>query len=186
MMTEMTEKDHPFGGLPEPIWHDSPRHRPEIPLPETAYVPGGDRGARANVVELVRQASPGSDRDYHLYGIDLYHRGYLWEAHEAWEWLWQPLDRHSIEAKFYQGLILNAAAQLKVREGRIGGVRRLSTNAYRRIQSVRALSSDGVFLGMDIARLEEEMARHYGALWNAREGAELQGAAPHLVVSAAW
>jgi hypothetical protein len=38
---------------------------------------------------------------------------------------------------------------------------------------------------MNVARLEEEMARHYGALWNAREGAELQGAAPRLVIGAA-
>jgi hypothetical protein len=31
--------------------------------------------------------------DVFLWGLDLFNHGYYWEAHEAWEGLWQVADR---------------------------------------------------------------------------------------------
>ncbi|BBM86871.1 hypothetical protein UABAM_05271 [Candidatus Uabimicrobium amorphum] len=53
------------------------------------------------------------NKDY-LYGIDLYHHFYFWESHEAWEGLWNAYGRETIPGKFMQGLIQNAAAQIKL------------------------------------------------------------------------
>ena len=63
--------------LPEPIWPQAPRYGPPGPLPSQAFVPG--RTPRPS------DAEPLPSEQAFLRGIDLYHAGYLWEAHEQWE-----------------------------------------------------------------------------------------------------
>jgi predicted metal-dependent hydrolase len=58
----------------------------------------------------------------YLRGLDLCNHGYYWEAHEAWESLWHAAGRKGTTADFLKGLIKLAAAGVKVREGRPGGV----------------------------------------------------------------
>jgi hypothetical protein len=60
------------------------------------------------------EASLGSDA--FLWGLDLFNHGYYWEAHEAWEGLWQVADRDSPLRMLFKGLILLAAAGIKIRE----------------------------------------------------------------------
>ena len=53
-----------------------------------------------------------------LWGHDLFNHGYYWEAHEAWEGLWQTADKRSPLRNLLKGLILCAAAGVKIREGK--------------------------------------------------------------------
>lgn len=58
------------------------------------------------------------DSDEFTWGQDLFNFGYYWEAHEAWEGLWQVADRGSPLRALLKGLILLSAAGVKIREGK--------------------------------------------------------------------
>jgi hypothetical protein len=64
--------------------------------------------------------------------VDLYNRGYFWEAHEAWEGLWRAAADPR-ERAFLQGLILCAAAALKAAMGRWASAASLAGRAARRM-----------------------------------------------------
>ncbi len=49
-----------------------------------------------------------------LRGAALHDAGFFWEAHELWEALWHGLGRRGPTARFLQGAIQCAAAQLKI------------------------------------------------------------------------
>lgn len=57
------------------------------------------------------------DSPGYLYGCDLYNRGFWWEAHEAWEAIWQLAGRESPERAALQGLIQMANCHLKLYMG---------------------------------------------------------------------
>lgn len=63
-------------------------------------------------------------------------RGFFWEAHEAWELLWNAPGRTTPEARGVRGLIHLAAAGVKIREGKPAGV-------ARHVQRARALLAAG-------------------------------------------
>jgi hypothetical protein len=48
--------------------------------------------------------------DAFLWGLDLFNHGYYWEAHEAWEGLWQVADRDGPLRVLFKGLTLLLAA----------------------------------------------------------------------------
>ena len=50
------------------------------------------------------------------FGVYLFNHGYYWEAHEAWEGLWQVADRDGTLRTLLKGLILLSAAGVKIRE----------------------------------------------------------------------
>lgn len=180
-MMQEERDDHNASDGVEPVWPDAPRYAPDVPLPAMAYVPGARRHERADVTVLVQGHSDGLRDDFYRFGIDLYHCGFHWEAHEAFEVLWQPLPRRCVEAAFFRGLILNAAAQLKRREGRPRGIGKLSWKSYERLMEVLPHTCMGAFLKMDVAHLLQEMERHYGALWEQQNGGgALCGLAPRL------
>ena len=129
-----------------------PRYAPANPLPPYAYAPGHDLPHPVNDPSghsfSVQSQSPGAlnpspvlallstDSASHrrvlaatlaadprwLYALDLFNGGWYWEAHEAWEAVWNALGRTTPEARFVQGLIHLAAAAVKVREGKPNGV----------------------------------------------------------------
>lgn len=63
------------------------------------------------------------------HGIDLFDHGFYWEAHEAWERLWQAAPRDGAESRLLQGLIALAAAGVKVRQGQTIGIARHARRA---------------------------------------------------------
>jgi hypothetical protein len=97
-------------------------------------------------------------QDY-LWGCDLFNHGYYWEAHEAWEGLWQACGRRGIEADFLKGLIKLAAAGVKCREGRADGVRRHAARAAELFGQVRSRVGDAHHLGLDVDGLIETARR---------------------------
>src|SRR5271165_5912876 len=102
-----------------------PRWLPQKSFPPYAYLPGREphpvrdpRGHSYHVepILVAPEASLGSD--VFLWGLDLFNHGYYWEAHEAWEGLWQVADRDCPMRMLLKGLILLSAAGIKIREGK--------------------------------------------------------------------
>lgn len=85
----------------------------------------------------------------YLYGCDLYNRGFWWEAHEAWEAVWQLADKESPERAGLQGLIQLANCHLKLHMGRPKVIPRLQERYSAHFDRVMALA-DRRFLGLDL------------------------------------
>ena len=90
-----------------------PRWLPQKSFPPYAYLPGRgphpvrDPAGHSYHVEpilVAAEASLGSD--VFLWGLDLFNHGYYWEAHEAWEGLWQVADRDGPQRMLFKGLIM--------------------------------------------------------------------------------
>lgn len=187
----------PLPGEPAPIWRKAPRLLPSVDYPEYRHVPGRtphpERSESGHSYGLaVVTCGPVTESNWrkhsaYLRGVDLYHAGYLWEAHEAWEGPWKQSEPDSIEANLMQALILNAAAQLKVHLGNAPGARSHSQASRWRLARIRSKGYEGAasrFLGLDIADLIEQIKRHYGPLWDSQENGSirLRGRAPRLVL----
>lgn len=124
-----------------------PRHRPGLELPGYAYVPGrqphplrdpaghsyGQEHAplsdpQPQDIPLQELATSPWGQQF-LWGVDLFHAGFYWEAHEAWEANWLAAGRKNVWAACAQGLIKLAAAGVKAREGNTTGVARHARRA---------------------------------------------------------
>ena len=101
----------------------SPPLVPQKSLPPYAYLPGKNahpardpagHSYHVEPIPVAAEASPSSDA--FLWGLDLFNHGYYWEAHEAWEGLWRVADRDGQLRVLVKGLILLAAAGVKIRE----------------------------------------------------------------------
>jgi hypothetical protein len=122
----------------------------------------------------------------YLFGIDLYHNGYFWEAHESWEGLWRSAEEDSLEANFLQALILNSAAQLKAHMRNPIGVRTHSQAARWRLARIRSRGYCGPamrFFGIDVDELVAQIKRHYQQVWKSDDNdiVRLEGDAPRLI-----
>jgi len=153
-----------------------PRYVPDLSLPPYAYLPGrfphptrdpeGHRfGAKLPSPEAFDPARWRDCRPY-LAGIDLFNRGYYWEAHEAWESVWHACGRKGAAADLLRGLIKLAGAGFKVREHRPAGVRRLAAGAETHFAQVAAaLAPQACLLGLrprDLRELAAAVARDGG------------------------
>jgi hypothetical protein len=102
-----------------------PRWLRQKSFPPYAYLPGKkphpvrDPMGHSYHVEPIPVAAEASlDSDAFLWGLDLFNHGYYWEAHEAWEGLWQVADRDGPLRMLLKGLILLSAAGIKIRESK--------------------------------------------------------------------
>ena len=122
------------------------RYRPEQPFPAYAFIPGRhphpvtdpqghSYGIEQIPAEPLDPNHPRTSPEY-LYGIDLFNSGYYWEAHEAWEDLWNAAGRSGQTADFLKGLIKLAAAGVKAREGQPVGVTRHAVRAAELFKNV--------------------------------------------------
>lgn len=125
---------------------------------------GHSLGRGHGAVETMPPAEWAGNGPY-LFGCDLYNRGYWWEAHEAWEALWQGtrlrIARGEAEPdevrqhRFLQGLIQAANAQLKLALGRVQAVSRLWEKAEAHWQGA---GNPRHFMGLDLAGWRRESA----------------------------
>lgn len=96
---------------------------PDRLFPRYAYLPGKgphpvrDPGGHSYGVQPVL-VSASIDSEEFAWGQDLFNHGYYWEAHEAWEGLWQTANRGSPLRALLKGLILLSASGVKIREGK--------------------------------------------------------------------
>ncbi|HZV03316.1 MAG TPA: DUF309 domain-containing protein [Planctomycetota bacterium] len=134
---------------PLPIDADAPRYAPLRELPGHRYLPGYNARPKENDLPPAKKEERLEDSEAFRYGVDLYNRSYFWEAHEAWESLWQDLpDGPTREA--LQGLIQLAAAHLKEHMQVPTGAKRLAETACEHLEKAM---KGGVSLGLDLASL---------------------------------
>ncbi|MCE9638268.1 MAG: DUF309 domain-containing protein [Planctomycetes bacterium] len=154
-----------------PLWPDAPRLAPAVALPSYRFVPdetphprrdprGHSHGAPMPAPGLPPDAWR-SDVSY-LLGIDLYHQGYLWEAHEAWEAGFFAARDRPEHRRFLQALVQIAAASLQARRGRGAGVRLLVGAATAKLAALTSKLGRGErFCGIDVAALLADVDRHF-------------------------
>lgn len=152
-----------------------PRYCPQRPLPPYSYVPGltphptsDERGhsfgQHAAPPAALTESSYRGNEEY-LYAIDLLNHGFYWEAHEAWESLWHVAGRSGPAADFLKGLIKLAAAGVKVREGRVAGVRQHAERAGELFRGVKnwAIDRNGLVFGLRLQDLGVAAAKTMGS-----------------------
>ncbi len=101
------------------------------------------------------------ESEEYLFGIDLFNRGYYWEAHDAWEGLWKAGGKRGAVPEFLKGLIKLAAGGMKARQASPGGVRKHARSALRHFQAVEGHFPTGVCAGLRLPVLKE-LAREAG------------------------
>jgi len=151
--------------------HLPPRLLPNEPLPAYAFVPGqaphpvSDPAGHSfgRVPDPLQGFDPERWRACRPYlrGCDLFNHGYCWEAHEAWEEVWNAAGRRGPVADFLKGLIKLAAAGVKVRQGQPEGVRHHARRAGELFRGLRAAGTTN-FLGLaldDLIGWAEEVER---------------------------
>lgn len=128
---------------------NTPRYCPARDLPPYSYVPGlsphpmsDPRGHSFGIQEPA--ARPLDESSYatnngYLFAIDLFNHGYYWEAHEEWERLWHLAGRTGPTADFLKGLIKLAAAGVKLREGRVVGIKQHGNRSAELLQHAAAV-----------------------------------------------
>ncbi len=140
-----------------------PRLAPGRALPPYAFVPGrtphprrdprGHAYGRTDPAPRPLDPDRWADSPAYLHGLDLFNRGFYWEAHEAWESLWIASGRTGAVAEFLRGLIRLAAAGVKTAAGSPGGRRRHLEGAAARLDRSRELSGRTDFAGLRLDRL---------------------------------
>jgi predicted metal-dependent hydrolase len=99
------------------------------------------------------------------FGVDLFNRSYFWEAHEAWETLWQSCPEGPTRQGL-QGLIQLAAANLKEALRVPSGAGRLADAACRRLDEA---GEAGALPGIDLGSLTRRAREHFEAVKQNRE-----------------
>lgn len=126
-------------------------HSPDdLPFPSYAYVPGRHPHPASDPRGHSFAADRAPSRDFR-YGLELFNRGYYWEAHEVWESLWIAAGKRGPLATLLKGLIKLAAAGVKAREGNSRGVERHARRAAELLglAAERADELDGMFDALD-------------------------------------
>jgi len=109
---------------------ESERYEPDLPFPPYAYIPG--------LFPRPETTFEGGSAEQSLrYGVDLFHHGFYWEAHEAWESAWIARGRQGEWADLLKGLIHLAACGVKARQGSLHGVEVHAGKAVVLLESVR-------------------------------------------------
>jgi len=135
------------GKFPHPTAHPDGHsyHPPEQSPPPVPY----------------RSAAQWSQSDDYLYGCDLYNHGYWWEAHEAWEGLWQLTDKGGPQGRFLQGLIQVTACHLQLHMGHLIGVRRLRNSSAEYLSTVLRAEPGERYMGLCLREWLEKLQRYY-------------------------
>ncbi len=174
----------------------TPRYCDE-PFPAYRFIPGCNPhptadprghsyaapGTQAPSVVWVAPQDWAKSTDY-LYGCDLYNHAYWWEAHEAWEGLWQLTEKKGTQGRFLKGLIQMSACHLKRFLGQSGGVERLSHSSVGYLRQVLERMPGDSYMGTDLAALVTHFEKYYQA-YSAPESARMDHdprAYPYLVL----
>jgi hypothetical protein len=154
----------------EPLCPDAPRLVPEARFPRYRFVPELHPHPRRSLEGSLYgqpEHAPGrpaadwrADPTY-LFGIDLYHQGYLWESHEAFEACYFATD-DATHRELLQALIQLAAAELQLHRGVANGVRILSAKARGRFQAVaQRIAPDEWLCGLSPGQLAVDVGRRF-------------------------
>ncbi len=130
------------------------------PLPRTRHRPGSGTQPDHDLLDTVVAACPARtdagnwmQNPTWLYGWRLLAAGYYWEAHEAWEPVWQRATPNSRERLLVQATIQLANALLKRRTGRDRAAVRLLDHAGRLLRELYGRGGGPSLMGVDVAAL---------------------------------
>jgi uncharacterized protein len=98
----------------------------------------------------------------YLYGFDLFHAGFYWEAHAEWESLWHAHERTGDVAELLRSLIRIAAAGVKLRQGKLEHAKRHLTAAGTRLESLAGRHT-GTCCGIDPSALSAMVVAAHGS-----------------------
>ena len=96
----------------------------------------------------------------YLFGVDLYNKGYFWEAHVYWEAAWNGSRRTGDAGNFLKGLILLAAARLK---WEVKQPKPALGHFKRSLELISELDGDEQF-GFKVSELVDDLQRLIDAL----------------------
>ncbi len=163
------------------------QHLPgETPHPERD--PTGHMFGQSEVASKDWNAEGWRENELYLYGVDLFNFGYWWEAHAAWEALWQTTGRREA-GRFLQGLIQVAAALVQHRAGRMDGARRLASKGLAKLRALSgelgpAAGNHAIFyMGVDVHGFAAA-TEHFFESERPLEPAEIEEIGPPLLVLA--
>jgi predicted metal-dependent hydrolase len=144
----------------------TPPRLTELPLPPYAFVPGrfphphSDPAGHRFGVDLPPAQPIIADRwqdcDRYLLAFDLFNHGYYWEAHEAWEAVWNAVGRHGPVALLLKALIQLAVVGVKLRQGMPDSAAWHAGRAAELVDEVQRETSRPRLLGLKLGTL----ARH--------------------------
>lgn len=188
--------DAPSSQELKPIWPAAPSFCTTRDLPEYRFAPWvyphplrEEIGYAEGEFEVIEQIDP--DRwhecEAYLFGMDLYHQGYLWESREQLQGLYELARHDSPESNLLQALYLNSSALIKAWRGDVQGTRKRSQSAHWRLARIRAKGFDGEdrrFMGLDIDDLIDQVRRYYSPVWELKNGEKIchEGDPPRLVL----
>ncbi len=136
-----------------------PRYAPQIPLPESPYLPGRTtRPDHESDKHSIVEGEVDHWRTQLLFGVDLFNHQFYWEAHETWEELWLPLDKGDPVRETLQGLIQAAASLLKLRLSSPSPARTLWDRGRARLSEFSGVASLGLQLESLIQLLDQAVA----------------------------
>ena len=148
--------------LPQPVPFnpDCMRYCPQRPFPSYRHVPGvtphpindvhgHSYGLNEETDEPIPPPEAWRQNEDYLYGVDLYNFAYWWEAHEAWEGLWQKAeDEYRL---FLQGLIQISASLIKYHSRQLRPLRSLSTAGRDKVRRVQKnLENPIMYMGINL------------------------------------
>jgi len=174
----------------KPLRPDAKRLVPEAVLPRSRFVPGLHPHPRRSADGSLHghpEHAPGLPADdwqtdaSYLLGVDLYHQGYLWESHEAFEACFFAADepRHR---ELLQALIQLAAAELQLHRGIGKGVRILVRRVIEHLEAVAASLPPGERLcGLRPTEVADDIQNRFAAALS-DDGDPLSTAAPPVLL----
>ena len=141
---------------------------PHLPLPAYRYIPGkGPKDEkREDIPKFKIQNLPPErwrENEAYLYGIDLYHQEYFYEAHEVWEALWHQVGHKTLGGNFLKALIQCAAVRLKLWQGEKSTAERMLKRIEELFESLvwsKVCGPKGEFMGMKIPSLLQDIREH--------------------------
>jgi predicted metal-dependent hydrolase len=92
----------------------------------------------------------GANREEFLRGVELFNTGRYWDAHEAWEAVWNATAGE--ERLFYQGLIQAAAAMVHRQKSNPHGIAELSRKSLQKLERFGPLHR-----AVDLARFRADL-----------------------------
>lgn len=147
----------------------APRHT-DRPFPRYRFVPGehphptahpdGHSYGHEPEARLVKAEQWRDSPDY-LFGADLYNHGFWWEAHEAWEGLWQLTDKQGTMGTYLKALIQVSACHLQFLMGQPRGVERLRRTSREYLEQVIAAVGEARYMGLALRPFADGVAAYY-------------------------
>jgi predicted metal-dependent hydrolase len=86
----------------------------------------------------------------YIYSLELFNRGYYWEAHEELEGIWNAINREGYIAEFLKALIKICASGVKVRQKQPYGVYEHSRMAKLIFQKIKSENNLEYMLGLNL------------------------------------